>query len=125
MPKTNFQSVDDYIAAQPESIQDTLHRLRAILRKALPTAEEVISYQIPAYKIAGKAVIYFAGWKQHFSLYPVSDPLVEAFRKELAPYKLSKGTIRFPLSSPIPSKLIASIAKFRAKEVQAQSVTTK
>lgn len=125
MPKTNFQSVDDYIAAQPESIQDTLHRLHAILRKALPTAEEVISYQIPAYKIAGKAVIYFAGWKQHFSLYPVSDPLVEAFRKELAPYKLSKGTIRFPLSRPIPSKLIASIAKFRAKEVQAQSVTTK
>ena len=125
MPKTNFQSVDDYIAAQPESTQDTLHRLHAILRKALPTAEEVISYQIPAYKIAGKAVIYFAGWKQHFSLYPVSDPLVEAFRKELAPYKLSKGTIRFPLSSPIPSKLIASIAKFRAKEVQAQSVTTK
>ena len=124
MPKTSFQSVDDYIAAQPESIQDTLHRIRAILRKALPGADEVISYQIPAYKIAGKAVIYFAGWKEHFSLYPVSDPLVEAFREELAPYKRSTGTIRFPLSQPIPTKLIAGIAKFRAKEVQAHSVTT-
>jgi uncharacterized protein YdhG (YjbR/CyaY superfamily) len=119
MPKTSFQSVDDYIAAQPESIQDTLHRIRAILHKALPGADEVISYQIPAYKIAGKAVIYFAGWKEHFSLYPVSDPLVEAFREELAPYKRSKGTIRFPLSQPIPTKLIAGIAKFRAKEVVA------
>lgn len=118
---TNFQSVDEYIGSRPEPIQDTLHRVRAIIRKTLPAAEEVISYQIPAYKIGGKLVIFFAGWKQHFSLYPASEPLVAAFQAELAPYKRSKGTIRFPLSQPIPAKLIAGIAKFRAREVAARA----
>ena len=123
MPRTSFQSVDDYIAAQPPSLHDTLHRIRAILRKALPTADEVISYQIPAYKIGGKAVVFFAGWKQHFSLYPASEALVAAFAEELAAYRISKGTIRFPLADPIPSQLITRIAKFRAKEVDAQKRT--
>lgn len=122
---TNFQSVDEYIASRPEPIHDTLHQVRAIIRKALPAAEEVISYQIPAYKIGGKLVIFFAGWRQHFSLYPVSEPLVAAFQAELAPYKRSKGTIRFPLSQPIPTKLIARIAKFRAREVAARDAKSR
>ena len=91
--------------------------MRSIIRKALPGAEEVISYQIPAYKLHGRCVLYFAGWKQHYSLYPAGDQLVAAFKEELAGYKLSKGTIRFPLSEPVPVKLIERIAKFRAKEV--------
>ena len=70
MAKTNFRSVDDYIASQPEATQTVLKRVRSIIRKALPAAEEVISYQIPAYKSRGQAVVYFAGWKQHYSLYP-------------------------------------------------------
>jgi uncharacterized protein YdhG (YjbR/CyaY superfamily) len=61
-------------------------------------------------------VFFFAGWKQHYSLYPASEALVEAFKDDLAPYKLSKGTIRFPLSEPVPVKLIERLAKFRAKE---------
>jgi len=76
----------------------------------------MISYQIPAYRLQGGAVLYFAGWKRHYSLYPASDRMVRAFKSELAPYKISKGTIRFPLSEPVPVKLIADIAKFRAKE---------
>ena len=76
----------------------------------------MISYQIPAYKLQGAAVIYFAGWKEHYSLYPASDRLVKAFKAELAPYKVSKGTIRFPLTEPVPVKLIEGVAKFRAKE---------
>jgi len=94
-----------------------LKRVRSIIRKALPKAEEVISYQIPAYKLNGGTVIYFAGWKQHYSLYPATGRLVAVFRDDLAPYEVSKGTIRFPLAEPIPTKLIGSIAKFRAKEV--------
>jgi uncharacterized protein YdhG (YjbR/CyaY superfamily) len=94
-----------------------LDRVRATIRKALPGAEEVISYQIPAYKIPGGAVVYFAGWKQHYSLYPASARVVEAFEKELAPYSVSKGTIRFPLAKPVPVRLIEQIAKLRAKEV--------
>jgi len=62
-------------------------------------------------------VLYFAGWKQHYSIYPATGPLVAAFKAELAPYELSKGTIRFPLGEKVPAKLIERIAKFRAKEV--------
>ena len=116
MAKTNYRSVDDYIASQPEATQTVLERVRSIIRKAVPHAEEVISYQIPAYKLRGEAVVYFAGWKQHYSLYPVTAPLVKAFKTDLAPYELSKGTIRFPLGGKVPAKLIEHIAKFRAKE---------
>ena len=117
MAKTDFKSVDQYIASQPESAQGVLNRVRSSIRKALPGAEEVISYQIPAYKLQGGRVLYFAGWKQHFSLYPAGERLVAAFKKELKGHEISKGTIRFPLSEPVPAKLIERIAKFRAKEV--------
>ncbi|HLH33192.1 MAG TPA: DUF1801 domain-containing protein [Alloacidobacterium sp.] len=117
MARTNFNSVDEYIGAQPQASREILERVRHAIRKALPQAEEVISYQIPAYKIRGSAVIYFAGWKQHYSLYPAGDRLVAEFKDELAGYKINKGTIRFPLSEPVPVKLIERIAKFRAREI--------
>jgi len=116
MAKTDYKSVDEYIATHPENVQAVLRRVRGTIRKAVPGAEEVISYQIPAYKLQGAAVIYFAGWKEHYSLYPASERLVKAFKGDLAPYKVSKGTIRFPLSEPVPVKLIEGVAKFRAKE---------
>src|SRR5215469_17581723 len=117
MAKTDFKSVDEYIASHPKGAQAILQRVRKAIRQALPGAEEVISYQIPAYKLHGTRVLYFAGWKQHFSLYPAGDHLVKAFKTELAPYKISKGTIRFPLSEPVPVNLIERIAKFRAKQL--------
>ena len=116
MAKTDFKSVNEYIATHPEDVQATLQRVRITIRKALPGADEVISYQIPAYKLHGGAVVYFSGWKLHYSLHPAGDHLVEAFRDELAAYKISKGTIRFPLSQPVPVKLIERIVKFRAAE---------
>ena len=116
MPKTNFNSVDDYIATHAEDVQAVLQRVRSTIRKALPGAEEAISYQIPAYTLHGSPVLYFAGWKQHYSLYPATHNVVEAFKGELARYEVSKGTIRFPLSEPVPVKLIQGIAKLRAKE---------
>ena len=94
-----------------------LGRVRSVIRRALPRAEEVISYQIPAYKLRGGTVLFFAGWKRHFSLYPANERLVAAFKDELAPYWISKGTIRFPLSEPVPTTLIERLAKFRAKQV--------
>ncbi len=117
MAKINYKSVDHYIAAQPEAVQAVLERVRNIIRRAVPQADEVISYQIPTYKLAGRAVIYFAGWKQHYSLYPATGLVRAAFQDELAPYQINKGTIRFPLSQPIPAKLIERIAKLRAQEV--------
>jgi uncharacterized protein YdhG (YjbR/CyaY superfamily) len=93
-----------------------LQRVRGAILKALPGADEAISYQIPTFKQHGGYVVYFAGWKQHYSLYPASRELVEAFADELAPYAVSKGTIRFPLEGPVPVTLIQRIARFMAKE---------
>ena len=118
MTKTRIASVDEYIASQPKTSQRVLERVRRIIRKAVPNAEETISYGIPTYKLDGRYVLYFAGWKQHYSVYPSTDRLIAAFKNDLAPYEVSgKGTIRFPLSEPIPVKLIEGIAKFRAREV--------
>jgi uncharacterized protein YdhG (YjbR/CyaY superfamily) len=114
--KTDFKSVNEYIAAHPKDVRAILERARSTIRKALPGAEEVISYQIPTYKLHGGYVVYFAGWKQHYSLYPATDHLVAAFKDDLAPYEVNKGTIRFPLSQPVPVRLIGRIAKFLAKE---------
>lgn len=118
MAKTQFKSVDDYLATQPKATQLLLGRVRRAIRKAVPGGEDVISYGIPAYKLRGRVMLYFAGWKQHYSLYPANDRLVAAFKDELAPYEVNnKGTIRFPLDEPVPVKLIEGIAKFRAREV--------
>ena len=116
MATTNFSSVDQYLAAQPAAVQRTLARVRGAIRKALPGAQETISYQLPTYKLNGRAVIYFAAWKHHYSIYPSTRAVVDALKDDLEPYEVEKGTIRFPLDQPVPVKLIASIAKLRAKE---------
>ena len=116
MAKTDFQSVDEYLATQPPATRAVLERVRSIIRKAVPDAVEVISYQIPAYKVNGAAVIYFAGWKEHWSLYPATGDVAVVLKKEFAKYKVTKGTVRFPLSSAVPVKLVARFAKLRAQE---------
>ena len=121
MAKTSFKSVDEYIATHPPDVQATLQRVRSTIRKAVPKAEEAISYQIPTFKLHGSYVVYFAGWKQHYSLYPASRELVAAFKDDLAPYEVNKGTIRFPLSRAVPVKLIGGIAKFLAREADARA----
>ena len=117
MAKTDFKSVDHYIASRPEAVQAILERVRSTIRKAVPGAEEMISYNLPTYKLHGRPVIYFAGWKRHYSLYRATGHLVAAFKIDLAPYEVEKGTIRFPITQPVPAKLIERIVKFRVKEV--------
>jgi uncharacterized protein YdhG (YjbR/CyaY superfamily) len=113
-----FDSVDAYLAAQPAPARAVLRRVRSALRAAVPGAEERISYQIPCVVLPEGAVIYFAGWKAHFSVYPASAAVVEALAGELARYEVRKGTIRFPLDEPAPLRLLARIARLRAKEVR-------
>ncbi|MGE0503113.1 MAG: iron chaperone [Rhizobiaceae bacterium] len=125
MSAKGFQSVDDYIASQPEATQAVLNRVRAIVRRALPKAEEVISYQIPAYKLPGGTALFFAGWKEHYSVYPASEAIVAALGEALEGYKMSKGTIRFPLDKPVPAKLIERFAKLRGEEVAGRSAVKK
>lgn len=113
-----MNSVDAYIAAQPKTTQPILTSVRIAIRKAIPQAEELISYKMPAYRLHAEPVLYFAGWKHHVSLYPLTATMLAAFKDEIAPYKVHKSTIRFPLSEPTPLKLIARLAKFRAEEVR-------
>src|SRR5262245_16589464 len=120
MATTRFTSVDEYITAQPPSVRPNLRSVRAAIKKAVPAAEEMISYQIPGYKLEGRPLIAFAGWKEHYSIYPASKRLVATFKNELAPYEVRNATIRFPLTKRAPVKLISRIAKFRAKEVVAR-----
>lgn len=117
MAKSSFKSVDEYIASQPEAAQRVLEHVRAIIRKTVPRAQEMISYNIPTYKIDGEPVIYFAGWKQHYSLYPVGERIVAACRAVGVPYEVKKATIRFPLAKAVPDELISRIVKLRANEV--------
>ena len=105
MAKTDFKSVDEYIASQPEAVQGVLERVRSTIRKAVPGAEEVISYQIPAYKLHGGPVLYFAGWKQHYSLYPATDHLVAAFKDDLAPYEVEQGHDPLPALAARPGEV--------------------
>jgi uncharacterized protein YdhG (YjbR/CyaY superfamily) len=116
MPADKFQSVDEYIGAQPEPVHAILERVRATILKALPGAEETISYNMPTYTLRGNFIIHFAAWKRHFSIYPASAKLIWSFKKELAAATLIKNTIRFPLDQPVPTALIERIAKFRVKE---------
>ena len=118
MAKPFAGSVDDYISRQPPAVRPVLRRVRSIIRKAVPAADEGISYKIPVYKLDGELVIFFAAWKEHFSLYPATDGLAEAFAKEL---DVSKGTIRFPLAAPVPAALIARLVKFRARASRARA----
>jgi uncharacterized protein YdhG (YjbR/CyaY superfamily) len=117
MAKTDFKNVDQYLASVPAETKRILTVVRQTIRRAVPGAEEVISYQLPAYKLSGGWVLYFGGFKDHFSLScPPPFTVFERFKKELAPYVVTKSAIRFPLDRPVPTKLIADIAKFRAEE---------
>ena len=115
MATAKASSVDDYIAGFPNETQKVLEQIRTTIKKALPNSEETISYAIPTFKQKGKNVIYFAGYKNHVSIYPAPRGN-EAFKKELSAYKGGKGTVQFPLDKPIPFSLITKIVKFRVKE---------
>ncbi|MEO7768543.1 MAG: DUF1801 domain-containing protein [Ferruginibacter sp.] len=106
--------VDAYIAGFPDDTQKLLRQLRATIMKAAPGAEELISYQMPAYKYNGM-LVYFAGYKLHIGFYPTPSG-IENFKKELSVFKNSKGAVQFPTEQPLPLQLITKIVKFRVKE---------
>lgn len=120
MAAAKIETVDAYIATKPAGHQPILRRLRKLLQQALPDAEESISYAIPAYKVAGRAAIYFAGWKEHWSLYPVNEAAVEALAETLkrVDYEVSKGTIRIPYAGTMPTHFIQRVARLRGDEAR-------
>jgi uncharacterized protein YdhG (YjbR/CyaY superfamily) len=112
----HYATIDDYIAAQPAELRPILQEIRTQIHAAVPDAAEKISYGLPTITRHGHYVVYFAGWKQHVSVYPV--PRDENLRKEIAPYLSGKGTLKFPLAPPIPYDLIRRVAAQLAAEGQ-------
>jgi uncharacterized protein YdhG (YjbR/CyaY superfamily) len=112
--KKKFTTIDDYIATFPDDVQAILQEMRTTIQEAAPQAKEAISYQMPTFKLNGN-LVHFAGYKNHIGFYPTPSG-IEAFRDELAPYELSKGTIKFPLDKPIPFDLVRKIVVYRVTE---------
>ena len=111
MKNIKIETIDDYLASQPLEKRATLEKFRTIIQKAAPKATEVISYGMPAFKQEG-ILVYFAAFKNHYGFFPSASPII-VFKKELLPYKTSKGAIQFPPDKPLPVKLIQAIVKFR------------
>jgi uncharacterized protein YdhG (YjbR/CyaY superfamily) len=116
--------VEKYIAGYPPITKQKLEQVRAMIRKIVPDGEESISYGIPTVKLNGKYVIYFAGFKNHISIYPVPRQNAE-FKKDLEKYKGGTGTMQIPLDKPLPVALINKIIKFRLKANKAATSAKK
>lgn len=111
-----FDSVDEYIESFPESTQVILHKIRSLIKKNAPDASEQISYGMPGYKLSGKPLVYFGGFKNHIGFYPVPSGIA-AFKTDLSSYTSGKGSVQFPLDQEIPYDLILKIVEYRVKEV--------
>lgn len=107
-------NIDEYIAGFPKASQNVLEQVRSVIRSEAAGAEETISYAIPAFTLNKQYLIYFAGYKNHISLYPVPKGS-EVFNKEISAYKTGKGTMQFPLDKPLPIKLISKIIRYSIK----------
>jgi len=114
-PKSQFKTMDEYIAKFPRNVRDVLEELRQVIRESAPKAEETMSYGIPTFDLSGRHLVHFAAYKSHVGFYPTSSG-IKAFKKELSPFKTSTGAVQFPLDKPIPFDLVKKIVKFRVKE---------
>ncbi len=114
MKRSAPTSVNEYFGAQPEAMRAKLEQVRAAIRRAVPEAVEGIGYGMPGYKLHGKPLLYFAGFRGHYSLFAASGTFLAALGEELRGYDLRKGTIHFRPDQPVPVKLIGRIAKLRA-----------
>ena len=114
MTKVEFKSIDEYIAAQPETVQSLLQQIRSAIALAAPNATEKISYQMPTFYLNGN-LVHFAACEKHIGFYPTPSG-VKAFEKELDGYKYAKGSIQFPTDRPLPMTLIRKIVKYRVEE---------
>jgi uncharacterized protein YdhG (YjbR/CyaY superfamily) len=109
-------TVDEYLAALPESQRTAMETLRATIRAAAPQADEVITYKMPGFKTHGRFLVSYDAFKSHYSLFPASDGVVKGLGDEIAPYLAGKGTIRFPASRPIPVETIRKVIEIRLAE---------
>jgi uncharacterized protein YdhG (YjbR/CyaY superfamily) len=111
-----FDTIDEYIATFPQNVRLVLQQIRQAVKDTAPTAEESISYNMPAFKLKGN-LVWFGAFKNHIGFYPRKSAIA-AFREKLADYETSEvqGTVKFPLNKPMPLDLIKEMVKFRVKE---------
>lgn len=107
-----MDEIEKYIRSFPEDVQKIMYKIRAIVKEKAPEATESISYGMPAFKLHGKPLVYFAGFKNHIGFYAIPSAHAK-FEKELSIYKNGKGSVQFPINKPIPYDLIAQITEFR------------
>ena len=112
------ESIDEYIAGFPESVQHVLEQIRAVIKAAAPDAQEAIKYRLPTFVLNGN-LVHFGAFNKHIGFYPTPSG-IEEFKDELSVYENAKGSVQFPLDKPIPSKLISKIVKFRVAEGRAK-----
>jgi uncharacterized protein YdhG (YjbR/CyaY superfamily) len=116
MAKTDFKTVEDYLATLSADDRTAVRAICDTIQKAVPDAEETISYQLPAYKYHGW-IFYVSTATKHYAIScPPPFTVYEAFKAQLAPYQASKTTIQFPKSAPVPLKLIGDMSAYRAEE---------
>jgi len=112
----SFKNVDEYISSFPEEVKKLLEQIRNIIRQTVTDSEESISYGMPAYKLNGKPLVYYAAFRNHIGFYATPTGH-SAFAKELSKYKHGKGSVQFPIDKPLPLDLIERIVKYRLNEV--------
>ncbi|MFC4785972.1 iron chaperone [Nocardioides sp. MAHUQ-72] len=109
-----YADVEAYLASFPDEVRPVLEQVRATIRSALPDATETIAYDMPTYKVDGRSIVHFAGWRSYVSVYPLPDPGTAAdagLEAELAAYRATRGTGRFPLDRPMPLDLIGRVVR--------------
>jgi uncharacterized protein YdhG (YjbR/CyaY superfamily) len=116
---TKPQTIDEYLATLSSDKRAALEKLRRAIKAAAPKAEECISYQMPSFRLNGRMLVSFAAWANHCAFYPGSFPL-EIHKKELKKYDTSKGTLRFPIDSPLPATLVRKLVKARIEQNSAK-----
>jgi uncharacterized protein YdhG (YjbR/CyaY superfamily) len=114
--KQKSKTIDDYHKAQPEGVRQILETLHQAIKQVVPNAEETISYGMPAFRIRGEILVYYAAYKRHIGFYPTSSPII-FFKEELSRFKTSKGAIQFPLTGELPLELIKKIVQYRIDEI--------
>ncbi len=118
---TRARAVDGYLASLPGAQRAALERVRGEVARLVPDAVETISYGIPTFKLNGRALLWYAGWKAHCSIYPLTDSFLAAHADELAGFRRTKGSLHFTPEMPLPDKLLADLVRARVADLEADA----